>query len=670
MKNRRFTGIVSCIIAAAILLCAAGTAAGEGLTRPGEEGWMSDFAPSSGDAEILDYIETQELYASLADKTLLAASGAGAWEGRLNVDADGSFTGHYYDEDAGDEVIYEVSFSGRFAANAEVHGYQYWLWVAELNTQQTPGTSVPGEYGERIEYTEAPFQKNTFMVLTLIQTPAEQIPETVKEEIGGTYGEWNDYSRFVTLTRPDGWGFFADGYESNREEPEEPAETPKEAVPADAAEPAADSGVQPGELAGCWMTGDDDGGEMIITSGGDGTLHMKVMFLRTFDIEADLKPTDGSRYAFETAYGHYSGFLTRGNDGTLRFEITGGMSMEDDENELYYFFADQEYVFRPADYSDLWYEVPSDGPEDDGDWVGEWTARYGGLTSELKIVRGTGGSYIMQVHFSSDYTVTGEMEKTDSRTMDFVTDDFSAMLTLNRKKHAILMSEIGSASRNVYLWLDEVGAVVEYQAEETAASVPEAQPEPASEPEQTGEQVPQYDPAEAALVPIPGRTGRMQVPAAQADATSYIVGKDPTAYIPYRMIDGIETTAYQFSVKDNPPGNAYLYFTFDVPSAMDELWIKNGFWKKTDGKDQYDRNCRVKSMTVEFCYAGETGYRDPIQIYLPDDRERKDWFTAVLGSRTNVTGVRIRIDDYYQGSKFKYDVCISEIMFVKRTDSE
>ena len=451
--------------------------------------------------------------------------------------------------------------------------------------------------------------------------------------------------------------------------PEPETEPDDELYPeSEQADPAIMTENEAAAWTGCWMTGDDSKGELVITSNGDGTLHMKIFFLRTFDMEADLMRLDGSHCSFETTYGHYSGFLTQDEDGTLLFSVAGGMSMEDDENELYYFFRDHEFVFRPADYSDLWYESPADAPEEDADWAGEWTAHYGELTSELRIIRGTGGGYIMQIRFSTGYAIAGQLEKTDSRTMDFVTDDFSAMLTLNRKKHAIVMSEIGSMSDDVYRWLDAVGGVVEYQAEEPAAAVPAVQSEPVSVPEEAQEQVPQYDAAGETLVPVPGRTGCMQVPVALVNASSYIVGKDPSAYIPFRMIDGEQTTAFQFSTKDSPLGNAYLFFEFEVPSAVDELWIKNGYWKKSDGKDQYLRNCRVKSMTVEFRCAGQDGYRDPLTAALDDDTERKDWTVIPLGHRTGVTGIRIRIDDIYQGSKFKYDVCISEIMFVKRTD--
>ena len=41
-------------------------------------------------------------------------------------------------------------------------------------------------------------------------------------------------------------------------------------------------------------------------------------------------------------------------------------------------------------------------------------------------------------------------------------------------------------------------------------------------------------------------------------ATSWIVGKDPTSYVPQRMLDGDETTSFQFSAKTTPLGQAYL----------------------------------------------------------------------------------------------------------------
>ncbi len=458
MKNKHIAGIVLLLLAAFMLACT-GSANAEG------EGWMSRFEPTPG-AEILDYIETQELFASLSDKTLLACSGAGAWEAQLNVDASGGFEGWYYDADAGDEVIYECSFSGCFAANAEVHGYQYWLWVDQLTTAQAPGTEATSIYGDRIEYTDAPFRQGQFMVLTLIQTPADQIPEMVRGEIGGTDGEWEDYSRYVTLTRQDdGWGFFADGYESNRTDPE-PIPTAVPDSGTDAGSPSGETPVPAADGTGYWMTGDDTQGELVITANEDGTLHMKVFFLRTFDLEADLKKADDSLYLFETAYGHYYGDLTRAEDGTMWLAVTGGLSMEDDENEYYYLLRDQEHVFRPAQYEELWYEAPAEGPEDDADWTGEWAASDGGMESTLRISGNAQDGFVLQLAFSNGYTVTGGLEQVDGRRMDFDGEDFGAILTLNRKHRAILLTDAGSMNDAANDALDAFHYVIEYLYEQ------------------------------------------------------------------------------------------------------------------------------------------------------------------------------------------------------------
>ena len=147
------------------------------------------------------------------------------------------------------------------------------------------------------------------------------------------------------------------------------------------------------------------------------------------------------------------------------------------------------------------------------------------------------------------------------------------------------------------------------------------------------------------------------------DATSWIVGKDPGAYTPQRMIDGDETTSFQFSVKTTPLGQEYVYFYFTYPSDIGELWIKNGFWRITSGLDQYTRNCRVKAMTVDFQYNGTGDFADPVKVQLPDDTARRDWTKVDLGVHENVIAARFLIREIYKGSKFPNDVCISEVKF-------
>lgn len=164
------------------------------------------------------------------------------------------------------------------------------------------------------------------------------------------------------------------------------------------------------------------------------------------------------------------------------------------------------------------------------------------------------------------------------------------------------------------------------------------------------------------LLPLLSCSGE-EAKIAAVDATNWIIGKDPSAYIPEKMIDGDETTAFQFSTAAVPLGQEYLFFTLDAPSDIDTLWIKNGFWKKTNGNDQYVRNSRVKRMTVDFLYSGAADYADGITVTVPDDRSRKDWTTIDLQPHSDVIVVRFLIEEIYKGSKYKTDVCISEVRF-------
>ena len=160
------------------------------------------------------------------------------------------------------------------------------------------------------------------------------------------------------------------------------------------------------------------------------------------------------------------------------------------------------------------------------------------------------------------------------------------------------------------------------------------------------------------------------MPVSRVNATSYIVGKNPYAYTPQKMIDGDETTAFQFSTKTTPVGEMRLHFYFDSPVAVDELWMKNGFWKTTDGNDQYTRNCRVKKMTIFVQRAGSDSYKQLKSVTLNDDGRDHGWTVIDMQGQTEVTSVRIRIDSVYKGSKYKNDVCISEVMFVNTSGQD
>ena len=180
------------------------------------------------------------------------------------------------------------------------------------------------------------------------------------------------------------------------------------------------------------------------------------------------------------------------------------------------------------------------------------------------------------------------------------------------------------------------------------------------------EQAPSRNPS-SALRPIDGKPGCLQMPVQSVTASSWIVNvNDPRMFVPENMLDGQETTCWQFSTGETKLGDAYIAVTFASPMSVDELWIKNGFWKITDGKDQYERNSRLKTIVVDYQYGGAADYRDAETITLADDKARLDWQAVPLSCGDGVTGIRIRILDTYKGSKYKTDVAVSELMFVQR----
>ena len=161
---------------------------------------------------------------------------------------------------------------------------------------------------------------------------------------------------------------------------------------------------------------------------------------------------------------------------------------------------------------------------------------------------------------------------------------------------------------------------------------------------------------------IPGRPDKRQAVVSSAGADSYITSsKDPYAYLPEKMIDGLEPTAWQFSTTRSPLGQCCCYFNFTSAVNIDEIWMKNGFWKITSGYDQYYRNSRVRGLAVSFRYAGSSYYTDEISFTVGDSKTQQ---IINLGPHRNVTGVRLRILSIYTGEKFPNDVCISEAMFV------
>ena len=164
------------------------------------------------------------------------------------------------------------------------------------------------------------------------------------------------------------------------------------------------------------------------------------------------------------------------------------------------------------------------------------------------------------------------------------------------------------------------------------------------------------------LEQIPGQDDCVKIRLTGIDATSWISDK----WLPEFAIDNDETTCWQFSAKKGGlDGKTKLTLYTGYVQAVDQIWIKNGFWGWTDaGTDEYYINARLKKIRVDFLYNGETKYRDMLEFTLRDE-VFTDWQKLSTGHRENVVAVRISAMTSYKGSRFPNDVCLSEIMLVK-----
>jgi len=168
------------------------------------------------------------------------------------------------------------------------------------------------------------------------------------------------------------------------------------------------------------------------------------------------------------------------------------------------------------------------------------------------------------------------------------------------------------------------------------------------------------------LEQIPGETDRVKVCLDSVQASSFIANrKNPNLWIPENAADGDESTCWQFSAKKGLKGKSWLELIVGEPRDVDEIWVKNGFWAYNDkGGDQYVINARPKDVRVEFLYAGEKDYRDPVDWTLKDE-SRNGWQVLEVGNHPSVTSVRVAVWSVYKRKSYPNDVCLSEIMLVQ-----
>lgn len=88
-----------------------------------------------------------EIFKQLAGKKFIFGSGIGAWGTSLEVEADGSFTGTYYDSNMGDMgpgypsgTAYYCSFRGKFTEAKKLDDYTYSMKRSVMEYDNVPGT--------------------------------------------------------------------------------------------------------------------------------------------------------------------------------------------------------------------------------------------------------------------------------------------------------------------------------------------------------------------------------------------------------------------------------------------------------------------------------------------------------------------------------------------------
>lgn len=141
--------------------------------------------------------------------------------------------------------------------------------------------------------------------------------------------------------------------------------------------------------------------------------------------------------------------------------------------------------------------------------------------------------------------------------------------------------------------------------------------------------------------------------------------QEPDSYTPQKAVDGQNITSWQVRLsRIGDITDAYFDYILPRPASVTTLHIKNGFWKKNGNKDQYTRNSRVKTVEISFRYQNSDEFTDSMTVNLP---ETTDWAKRNAGVLIDISrhhqveAIRLRLMDYYVGTAFPDDVCISEI---------
>lgn len=105
-------------------------------------------APGTAEAGETSAASQEEFsFADLKNLQFVFSSGAGGWATQLMIQADGSFSGQYFDGDlgvTGDDypggTMYQSNFSGQLTPPEQVNAYTYSTRIQKITYEQEPGT--------------------------------------------------------------------------------------------------------------------------------------------------------------------------------------------------------------------------------------------------------------------------------------------------------------------------------------------------------------------------------------------------------------------------------------------------------------------------------------------------------------------------------------------------
>lgn len=151
------------------------------------------------------------------------------------------------------------------------------------------------------------------------------------------------------------------------------------------------------------------------------------------------------------------------------------------------------------------------------------------------------------------------------------------------------------------------------------------------------------------------------------DASSWITVKgDKYRYEASKAIDSDVETCWRFSAKKGLKNKAWISMIIEGQD-VNELWLKNGFQTFIKKKYQYLPNARLKDIRVVFVYADRDS--ETVSFTLPDDKGA-EWIVLDTGMHQNVDTVIIYVDSIYKGESRANEVCLTEVMLVRKTAVE